>query len=422
MQRPVTGRFLRRVNIETASQECARWRRNRRGARPSRRERVIRLIDMVSPQTVRTLVETTGRHCVSIYMPTHRAGSEQDPIRLKNLLGRARAELAEMGVRRPAADELLHPATQLLTSARFWAEQGSGLALFLSDREMQRIRLPNPVEELVSVAGQFHLKPLLATVTGGELFYVLALSQNQVRLLKGDRYSMSELDLMDVPHSLDEALRFDDRERQLQSHGSGRVGRGQVAAAFHGHAMDKDAAEEDLSRFVTAVHRGVRATIAEPPAPLVLAGVARLAALYRRVNSHHHILEQGVEGNPEHLSPEALHAAAWPLVEPLFDRDRQAAADAFLSGRPPAARDVESAVVAAYQGRIETVFVPLQGHVWGSFEPDTLKAIEHEQRRPGERDLLDVIAAFTLAHGGKVFAVDTAAMPSSDPVAAVLRF
>jgi hypothetical protein len=377
---------------------------------------------MVSPQTVRALVESAGKHCVSIYMPTHRAGSEQDPIRLKNLLSQAQAELVAMGVRRPAADKMLDPATRLLASGRFWTELGDGLALFLRDGELQHIRLPNPVDELVAVANQFHLKPLLATVTSGELFYVLALSQNQVRLLRGDRYYMSELDMVDVPHSLDEVLQFDDRERQLQSRSSGRVGRGQVAAAFHGHALDKDAAEEDLSRFVAAVHRAIQSTIAEPPAPLVLAGVARLTALYRRVNGHPHILKQGVEGNPEHLSPSALHSAAWPLVEPLFDSDRQAAAEAFLSGKTATAKDVEEAVVAAYQGRIESVFVPVQHHVWGSFEPDTLAAIRHEERLPGDRDLLDDIAAFTLVHGGKVFAVDARAMPSNDPVGAVLRF
>jgi hypothetical protein len=383
---------------------------------------VIRLIDVVSLQTVRALVESTGQYCVSIYMPTHRAGSEQDPIRLKNLLGQARAELVAMGIRRPAADKLLDPATRLLASGRFWSELGDGLALFLYDGKMQQIRLPNPVEELVAVASQFHLKPLLATVTSGELFYVLALSQNQVRLLRGDRYSMSELDLIDVPHSLDEALRFDDQERQLQSHGSSRVGRGQVAAAFHGHALDKDAAEEDLSRFVTVVHRGVQSTVAEQPAPLVLAGVARLTALYRRVNNHRHILKQGIDGNPEHLSAEALHSAAWPLVEPLFSGDRQAAAEALLAGKPATAKDVEAAVVAAYQGRIESVFVPVQHHVWGSFDPDALTASEHDERQPGDLDLLDVIAAFTLVHGGRVFAVDAASMPTSDPVGAVLRF
>ena len=377
---------------------------------------------MVSPQTVRALAESAGQHCVSIYMPTHRAGSEQDPIRLKNLLSAAQAELVAMGMRRPAADKLLEPATRLLASGRFWAELGDGLALFLCDGEIRQIRLPNPVEELVAVARQFHLKPLLATVAGGELFYVLALSQNQVRLLRGDRYSMSELDLMNVPHSLDEALQFDDRERQLQSHGSSRVGRGRVAAAFHGHALDKDAAEEDLSRFVAAIHRGVEATTAGSPAPLVLAGVTRLTALYRRVNNQPHILEYGVEGNPEHLSPEALRSAAWPLVEPLFDGDRQAEAEALLSGKRATAKEVEAAVVAAFEGRIESVFVPVQHHVWGSFEPDTLTATEHGERQPGDRDLLDVIAAFTLIHGGKVFAVDAAAMPSNDPVGAVLRF
>ena len=358
---------------------------------------------------------------MSIYMPTHRTGSEQDPIRLKNLLGQARAELVAMGVRRPAADKLLDPATQLLASGRFWAGLGDGLAILLCDGELQRLRLPNRVEELVLVAGQFHLKPLLATVATGELFYVLALSQNHVRLLQGDRYRMREIDLDDVPHSLAEALQFDDRERQLQSHSSGRVGRGQVAA-FHGHALDKDAAEEDLSRFVASIGRGVQPTITDRPAPLVLAAVGRLSALYRRVNGHSHIVEQGIEGNPEHLTPAALHAAAWPLVEELFDGDRRAAADAFLSGKTATARDVDAALVASYQGHIESVFIPVQHHVWGSFEPGSLTVTKHEERQPGDRDLLNVIAAFTLIRGGNVFVVDAAAMPSSDPVAAVLRF
>jgi hypothetical protein len=79
-------------------------------------------------------------------------------------------------------------------------------------------------------------------------------------------------------------------------------------------------------------------------------------------------------------------------------------------------------VIAAYPGRIESVFVPVQHHVWGSFEPHTLTARQHQTRHPGDRDLRDGIAAFTLVHGGRVFAVDATAMPSSDPVGALLRF
>ena len=42
-------------------------------------------------------------------------------------------------------------------------------------------------DELMVVAPGFHVMPLLALLTGDGLFYVLALSQNQVRLLAGTR-------------------------------------------------------------------------------------------------------------------------------------------------------------------------------------------------------------------------------------------
>jgi len=49
-------------------------------------------------------------------MPTHRAGTEtrQDPIRLKNLLSRAREQLVDGGLRSTEADGILEPARLLL--------------------------------------------------------------------------------------------------------------------------------------------------------------------------------------------------------------------------------------------------------------------------------------------------------------------
>jgi len=45
----------------------------------------------------------------------------------------------------------------------------------------------------VVVSDRFHLKPLLPLLTGDGRFYILALSQNQVRLLQGTRYSVRGL-------------------------------------------------------------------------------------------------------------------------------------------------------------------------------------------------------------------------------------
>ena len=149
--------------------------------------------------------------CVSIYMPTHRAGAEtqQDPIRLKNLLREAEAALIRTGLRSSRARELLEPAQELVEDHEFWQHQSDGLAIFLSPGLFRSYRLPLEFEESVFVAERFHVKPLLPLLTGDGRFYVLALSQNEVRLLQGTRFNVGEVDLEDVPRSLAEALSYE---------------------------------------------------------------------------------------------------------------------------------------------------------------------------------------------------------------------
>ena len=52
-------------------------------------------MDLLDRNALWSLMEEGAERCVSIYLPTHRAGSDiqQDPIRLKNLLRRAEESL-----------------------------------------------------------------------------------------------------------------------------------------------------------------------------------------------------------------------------------------------------------------------------------------------------------------------------------------
>lgn len=52
-------------------------------------------MNVLSKTELKTLAEARDKWCVSIFMPTHRAGVEtrQDPIRLKNLLGETEKRL-----------------------------------------------------------------------------------------------------------------------------------------------------------------------------------------------------------------------------------------------------------------------------------------------------------------------------------------
>jgi hypothetical protein len=288
---------------------------------------------------------------------------------------------------------------------------------------MRTFRVPIRFDELVVVAPSFHLKPLLALLTGDGLFYVLALSQNQVRLLAGTRDHLGEVELPDSPKSLADALRYDDPERQLQFHTGTPGAGGRRGAMFHGHGTGIDDAKENILRFCQQVDRAVARFIRDGAAPLVLASVDYLASIYRAASTYPSLLEAAVAGNPEGLRPDELHARAWPLVEPQFRRDRERAAARYreLTGTGRTSREVTEVVPAARDGRVDVLFVAVGVRIWGTFAPDA-RAVELGDEAPGRNeDLLNLAAIHTLLNRGTVYAVAPGEMPDGAPVAAVLR-
>ena len=56
------------------------------------------------------------------------------------------------------------------------------------------------------VDDRFHVSPLLPLIAGDGHFFVLALSQNQIRLLEGTRDRVEEVELPGVPLGVRDAL------------------------------------------------------------------------------------------------------------------------------------------------------------------------------------------------------------------------
>lgn len=381
------------------------------------------MIDALSDEDLRALLAVDSPNCISLYLPTHASGPgvAEDPIRLKNLMATAKHELEAGGMRTSDAAELLGPAEAMVDDPQFWAHSAEGLAIFVTSDGAQRFRLAGPVEEAVVVADRYWIAPLIPFVATGGTFYVLALSDNQVRLLQGQRYEVTELDLGVIPASRDDALRFDDRESQLHSHGANRVGSGAVSATFHGHGVANDFDDVDRTRFLQAVDRGLAGIVGDTTSPLVVAGVEELVARFREISSHANIVEPLI-GNPEHLSSAELHERTLPLVAPHLDADRLRALESYGSPSTPTADSLSDALVAATSGRVGRLIILAGRRVWGSYDADTRTIREHADRQPGDRDLVDLAARETIAHGGVVFAADEAEMPGDAPVAAMLRY
>jgi hypothetical protein len=382
------------------------------------------MIDLIGRDDVVRLAETTGSECISIYLPTQHAGAEtlQNPIRLKGLLARTTAELEALGLSAHDIHTRLQPATSLLDDTAFWTNVGHGLAVFIDDHDMWTKHLPITVAELAVVSDRFHLGPLIRALGDGDPFFVLAISRNEVRLLRGTRFAIDEHPLGQIPSSMAEALQFDDREPQLQSHAGERTGTGSPVAMFHGQGAGKDARQADLERFLDAIDAGVRDIVGDTGTPLVLAGVDEVVAEYRKRSRYRHIVAGSIKGNPQRTQANEFHDRAWPLVEPALGAARSAACEAIEQRSVPTLDSISAVIVAAHDGRVGSLFMPIGVQCWGRFDAASRSIEPHDTREPGDHDLFDVAAIATLSHGGDVFVVPEPDVPGGATITAALRF
>jgi hypothetical protein len=384
-------------------------------------------MNLLPQSEIRNLIVGHEKPCVSLYMPTIKAGGEiqQNPIRFKNLIRTAEKQLVESGLRSPDARALLEPLYDLLNNEVFWQYQSEGLIVFVSRDYTRHYRLPLEFKESIYIGDSFHLKPLMPLFVNNGHYYLLSLSQQGVRLIKGTRFSMDEIDLEDIPQTLAEALRWDDPEPQLQHHETeGPSTGGEMTGIYHGHGVGTDDQKEDILRFFQKVDKGLQKLLSEEGAPLVLAGVEYLLPLYRQANSYKHFIEAEITGNLDKMSLKQLHQQAWEVVEPVF-RKEQSEAEQFYQQHKQTGRsseDLEEVVQAAIYGQVDRLFVVMSEEQWGTFDPETGQVQFHSEKRSDSLDLLDLAASHTFINGGKVFAVMEDEMPSETNVAAVLRW
>lgn len=186
----------------------------------------------LSLDELKNLVENSQSPSVSLYMPTQKAGAEtrQNPIRFKNLIRQAQQDLEALGIRHTEVLDLLKPAIELDT-IDFWEHQNQGLVIFISPNLFRYYCLPSEFPELVVVNREFHLKPLLHFINNDGKFYILGLSQKDVKLFVGTGHSLQELVVENMPHRLEEILLEDELQKGVQH----RVGipRGGASAAEH---------------------------------------------------------------------------------------------------------------------------------------------------------------------------------------------
>jgi hypothetical protein len=232
------------------------------------------------------LLEERPGPCISLYFPVFHPGGRtpQGPIRLKNLLARTAAALRARGLDGTAIETLLGPLEDLLAEVSFWNTREEGAALFRAPGFTRAFQLPRAFAERSTVGPRFFLKPLLPLLAGDDVFCVLALSQNAVRLLEAGGGRLRRLASRELPRNLVDALGEQKVPKEIQYH-TASAPAGARPPTYHGRGGDEGATKEELHRYLRQVEAATRKLLAGRTVPLVLAGAAPLPSIYRELTS-----------------------------------------------------------------------------------------------------------------------------------------
>ncbi|MBN9391390.1 MAG: hypothetical protein J0I20_25390 [Chloroflexi bacterium] len=374
------------------------------------------------------LANQMGQPCLSIFMPTGPGSSQtpRDQLTLKKLLGQAESDLNANHVPPTQVEAMIKPVYGLLDRDNFWKSMHEGLAIFCSPVSFVYYKLPQTTPEIVVVGHRFYLKALLPLLRPDGLFYLLALSKNQVRFIRGTRFTAKELTLPEgVPPNLAATAHFRRADNTLQYHsGPGPVSGSRPTAVYYGRGGREDVEKNDLELYCSQIETGLRHYLADEKVPLVLAGVNYLTALYRQVNTYPHLVEQTIPGNPDDFSSLTLTHKAWPLVEPFFREQEETGFNRYaeLAGTGFTSTEISEIVPAAEQGRVGTLFVAEDQQLWGYYDAGEGEVHTHLKAAPGDEDLLDLVATKTFLSKGAVFTRPTERMPEHKSIAAIFRY
>ena len=344
--------------------------------------------------------------CITVYMPLQAAPntSRFDFARLNSPIRQIEQKLSDWDLPAGKVREIIDPLKGLESEADRWGGDGGSLVIWRSPGMLKVVQVKEQVDESVTVANHFRVLPLLRHLqAASEVLYLLALSQNRVRLLRCTNQSVEELPLGEsTPTSLEQWLNTR-MPNAAPDHGAVQEpGTGSTAGAFTS-TTDRDNKDEHIANFFRVINRAVFDILRNEKYPLVLCGVDYERAMYKGINQYQHLMEEGVQGSPESLKGGEMHARALEVVQAFFATPAKKAITLWekIAGTDRAITSFPDVVKAAFEGRVAHLFVVEGSQSMGVFDKNTM-----EMKVSGrQEDLTNAAALQTIAFGGDVFVV-----------------
>jgi Bacterial archaeo-eukaryotic release factor family 11 len=347
---------------------------------------------------------------VSIYLPTNPSSrGDAERIELKNFAREASTQLDQAGAARADVAAIDDELADLVDDDEFWRYQARSLALFVTPTTTTSFRLPNNLAAVLEVSDRFHLKPLLRAVTFPHTAFVLALSQNSVRLLEiAPELEAAEIQIPDLPKDVASA-----------------VGKSSIRdRAPSGRIQGSEGQKTRVRQYARQIDQTLRPVLNGLDLPLILAATDPIESIYRSVNSYPNLLAASLPGNPEASSDAELTESARRLLDDLYGAELRTIQETYSlrASQQRASADIADVARAATYGLVDTVLVDIDEVVPGHVEEETGAVTFDDTDDAVNYGVVDEIARRVWLNGGKVLAVRRDDIPGNGSVAAILRY
>lgn len=357
---------------------------------------------------------------VTITMPLEGGGplAKGDPIRYRNLLRTLDDAFDARAIDPALRARMMEPLRALADRHDIFNAGARGLVVFANSSRTEHWHIPVPIEEEARVDERPYLEPLIPIVTDPIHFYVIALSMQELRLLECSRFVFRRLPLPPgTPTRLEEAAGWEIRQPTTRFIRYGN------RSSFPGHGVVDDDLQPDLEKYVRDIDQGLWQAIVHKESPVVLMASEQLESLFRSHTRLPNLLEPTLRGSADHTSDEELHAKALPLAEAHFEAELDEAKKRFHDrlGTGLATSQIAEVVVAAADGRVDTLFIREGADVPGRFDEES-RTVLLGDGRADTTDLLDRASTDVFLRGGTVHRLAPEDMPVSADAAAILRY
>lgn len=368
-------------------------------------------VDIPTHSEITKLVAARGEALVSIYVKTTPETQHIDAARtrLKQMTADAVAQLEAVGVAKRTIWPIEEQLHDLMDDDDFWRTQANSLALFVTPDALRSYRLPNHLTETAQVAGRFHLKPLLRAVSMPQHAFILALAENEVRVIEllGDQPAQE----IRVPNLPKDAASVAGTASVNSRNYSGRQGGGE-GQKYH------------LRQYCRQIDAAMRGLLSGRSEPLIVAATQPLLSMYSSVNSYAHLADAAIETSPVNMAAHELGTQARGIIDGL-NADAIAEFGARFGERGAENRsvsDVAHAARAATFGAVETLVVDMDSVVPGVVDEETGAITLDKKDSAVSYDVIGEIAGRVLANGGRVLAARREDIPQGAELAAILRY